>query len=446
MNPPWACLLAAALALAEARAQEPVRAGVGQARPAVEASPTAEIAAERAGREQELRAVEAAAAANADARRRLDAEIAELRTDRVKLKAALLAATERARASEERIGAVEERLGTLVGSASAIRRSLDSRRIVVAEVLAVLQRMGRRQPPAVLARPEDILLALRTSMLLGAVVPELRREAEALAVDLAELVRLKEAIAVDQESLKREVAALSEQRHRLDGLIAARQSRLDEAERGAGAEREKAADLARNAETLKELIDRMERGSSAQRAIEEARRRAEGESREARERFAAAAVQTPARLAPKLPFAQARGSLPRPASGPVLREFGAPDGYGGTTRGIAIAARSGAVVSSPADGWVAFAGPFRSFGRLLIINAGDGYYLLLAGMDRISVEVGQFVLAGEPVAVMGASSPASPATGVERNDPSLYVEFRKDGGSVDPGPWWAKSQSEKVRG
>src|SRR3712207_7567345 len=72
---------------------------------------------------------------------------------------------------------------------------------------------------------------------------------------------------------------------------------------------------------------------------------------------------------------------------------------------------------------------------------------ILAGMDQINVEVGQFVLAGEPVASMGQTSSASPAAGaVESSDPMLYVEFRKDGGSIDPGPWWAKSQSEKVRG
>jgi septal ring factor EnvC (AmiA/AmiB activator) len=83
----------------------------------------------------------------------------------------------------------------------------------------------------------------------------------------------------------------------------------------------------------------------------------------------------------------------------------------------------------------------------LIINAGGGYYLLLAGMNHINVEVGQFVLAGEPVATMGDTSSASPAVGpLESTGPVLYVELRKDGGSIDPGPWWAKSQSEKVRG
>ena len=68
-------------------------------------------------------------------------------------------------------------------------------------------------------------------------------------------------------------------------------------------------------------------------------------------------------------------------------------------------------------------------------------------MDQINVDVGQFVLAGEPVASMGASSSLSPAAGaLETNEPVLYVEFRKDGGSIDPEPWWQKSQGEKVRG
>ena len=139
--------------------------------------------------------------------------------------------------------------------------------------------------------------------------------------------------------------------------------------------------------------------------------------------------------------------MPKPVSGDILRGFGAPDGYGGTTRGISIGCRSRAVVSSPTDGWVVFAGPFRSFGRLLIINAGGGYHLLLAGMETINVDLGQFVLAGEPVGTMGEASLLAPGAGAsESKDPVLYVELRKDGGSIDPGPWWAKSQGEKVRG
>ena len=75
-----------------------------------------------------------------------------------------------------------------------------------------------------------------------------------------------------------------------------------------------------------------------------------------------------------------------------------------------------------------------------------GARILLVEDNQINVEVGQFVLAGEPVAVMGDTGSAPSAGAGGRNDPVLYVEFRKDGGSIDPDPWWAKGSSEKVRG
>jgi septal ring factor EnvC (AmiA/AmiB activator) len=92
---------------------------------------------------------------------------------------------------------------------------------------------------------------------------------------------------------------------------------------------------------------------------------------------------------------------------------------------------------------VAYADKFRTYGQLLIINAGGGYHILLAGMQRIDVNVGQFVLAGEPVAAMGVKAPGK---GDKTGDQQvLYVEFRKDGQPIDPGPWWAKSP-ERVQG
>jgi murein hydrolase activator len=406
-----------------------------------------ETAAEKARREEGLRNLEQALQAAAETRGRLDREIAELKGDRAKLNQALIDAAAGAQATEARMAATEARLATLDASESGLRRSLEARRGVIGEVLAALQRMGRRPPPAVLVRPEDVLAAVRTSMLLGALVPELRGEVETLAADLAELVRLKGLIGEEREALRRDVAGWAKESARLKALVEARQGRIGEAERQAASERERVAALAKEAGSLRDLIGRMEGEiGAARRAAEDAKRAAEAQAQTMRDRFAAAA-RDPARLAPKLPFAETRGVLPLPASGQVVRAFGAPDGGGGTTRGVAMATRPRAIVTAPADGWVSFAGPFRSYGRLLILNAGDGYYLLLAGMDQINVEVGQFVLAGEPVAVMGAAPSASPPPGLPAtSDPVLYVEFRKDGGSIDPGPWWAKGPSEKVRG
>ena len=116
---------------------------------------------------------------------------------------------------------------------------------------------------------------------------------------------------------------------------------------------------------------------------------------------------------------------------------------GSTLKGISLQTREEARITAPADGWVVYAGEFRSYGQLLIINAGGGYHVLLAGMSRIDVSLGQFVLAGEPIAVMGNAAP--PSQGDDSSRPVLYVEFRKDGRPIDPDPWWAEA-SEKVQG
>ena len=179
------------------------------------AEPSATTINEKAQRESELRQVEEALAASAESRRRLEAEIGEIKGDAARLKAELIETAGRTRAAEERIRAVEQRLQTLTASEGAIRRSLAARRGTLGEVLAALQRMGRRPPPAVLVRPEDMLAAIRTAMLLGAVLPDLRAETDMLATDLAELVRLKGAIAADRETFGRELTELRRDQERL---------------------------------------------------------------------------------------------------------------------------------------------------------------------------------------------------------------------------------------
>ena len=84
---------------------------------------------------------------------------------------------------------------------------------------------------------------------------------------------------------------------------------------------------------------------------------------------------------------------------------------------------------------------------MLILNVGNGYYIVLAGMDRINVGLGQFVLAGEPIGAMGdGSTKTAAAVALGAAQPLLYVEFRKDGATIDPGPWWARPELQKVRG
>jgi septal ring factor EnvC (AmiA/AmiB activator) len=214
-------------------------------------------------------------------------------------------------------------------------------------------------------------------------------------------------------------------------------------EKALDAERAHADQLAHQIDNLKDLIAKLEQNfDSATRNGRFAARAAE-ENLSPERRLAA--LNDPGRLGPAIAFASARGLLPLPVNGVKIRDFGSARGVGGVDRGVSIATRTGAQVTAPCDGWVVYAGPFRSYGQLLILNAGGGYHVLLAGMDRISVDLGQFVLTGEPVATMGSGLEATAATTSGPSQPVLYVEFRKDGTPIDPSPWWA-SEGEKVRG
>jgi septal ring factor EnvC (AmiA/AmiB activator) len=309
---------------------------------------------------------------------------------------------------------------------------------MLAEVLAALQRIGRHPPPVLVVKAEDALQSVRSAMMLGAVLPGMRNEAQALLADLVELAHLRKEIGDERTGLTRALGTIGEDRLRLAVLVEQRQKQQVETEKALAAERDRVAQLGRQADNLKDLIAKLESGNTAARADED-KKPHEG-------RPALAALQDPGRLGPAIAFASAKRMLPLPVNGVRLREFGTSDGLGGNEKGLSIATRPSAQVTAPCDGWVVYAGPFRNYGQLLILNAGDGYHVLLAGMDRISVDLGQFVLTGEPVAMMGGGGRTAAALAIGSGQPVLYVEFRKDGTPVDPGPWWAASQGEKVRG
>ncbi len=396
-------------------------------------------------RDQELEAVRLEQKKAAETAARLRDEIDAIGLDRRKLNQALIDTASRLRDVEARIADGEDRLKPLDDTERSLRKSLEDRRAVIAEVLAALQRIGRHPPPALMVRPEDALQSVRTAIMLGAVLPDMRVQAEALASDLADLLRIRQEISEEKQRLMQDVAVLTEERQRVSLLTQERQKKQTETEKALEAERQKSVMLARQVDNLKDLIAKTEHElNSATRAARQADRATEDKAKD--DRVDLAALKDPGRLVPAVAFASARGHLPLPVNGARIREFGASDRSGGTEKGQSIATRPGAQVTAPCDGWVVYAAAFRNYGQVLILNAGGGYHVVLAGMDRISVNVGQFVLTGEPVAVMGSGLQTAGTLASVSNKPVLYVEFRKDGTPVDPSPWWAASKGEKVRG
>jgi septal ring factor EnvC (AmiA/AmiB activator) len=276
-------------------------------------------------------------------------------------------------------------------------------------------------------------------------VPELRVRAEKLTADLTELVALRKAIATERDQLALDRDKLRDDQTRLAALIDERQRKQSLIEKDMETEGARAIALSRQVDTLQGLIAKMELDlNSAAKAAATAS--LQGAPATVNGKPKLGALKDPARMSPAIAFASAKGLFAMPVNGTRIREYGGSDGAGGVEKGISLATRVGAQVTTPCDGWVVYAGPFRSYGQLLILNAGGGYHVLIAGMERISVNIGQFVLTGEPVATMGTTSQVASILAANASQPVLYIEFRKDGTPIDPGPWWAANEGEKVRG
>ena len=371
----------------------------------------------------------------------LAAEIAEVKKDSASITAALIQSAKTERKLSQDIEDITDRVEALKAQQDGIKQSLAGRREVLAEVLGALQRMGLNPPPAILVTPEDALASVRSAIVLGAVVPGLRKETEALVADLTELSRLAASIEDERARLSEAFGEQLAEKERLELLVAEKQRLQAERETALDAAQKRSEELAGKAKSLKGLIAALEE----QAAEAEKARLAEAERQKRNEELAALPVPEANQLAAAAPFQSLKGQLVLPVAGKFGRRFGDKDGNGGVMQGDTVATQSGSIVTAPSDGSVLYAGPFRSYGQLLILNAGDGYHVVLAGMNRISVASGQSVLAGEPVGAMGEARVASASAETLGNIlPELYVEFRKDGKPVDPSPWWADRHSGRT--
>ena len=371
-------------------------------------------------------------------------EIGAIKKDNATLTAALIQAAKTEKKLAHEIEDIGRRLADLEQKSDLVRASLQSRRSLLSEVLGALQRMGLNPPPAILVRPEDALSSVRSAILLGAVVPELRVETDRLVSDLGELTRLVATRDAERRRLEATVSDQVLEKRRLSMLLKEKEQLQTRTEAELAEEKTRAAELAEQAQNLDELISALDKElDSARRAVEEARRAEDERIRRSREE-AARAVPEENRLV-AVPFPALQGRVMLPVAGRLARRFGEDDGNGGSMLGDMVTTQSGAIVTAPADGDVLYAGPFRSYGQLLILDAGNGYHLVLAGMDRTTVVLGQSVLAGEPIGVMGETKLASTTFfGSANAEPELYIEFRKDGRPVDPAPWWAEQYSGRT--
>jgi murein hydrolase activator len=296
----------------------------------------------------------------------LDARLVESAARRGEAEAAALAANERLAGLEQQIAADSERQ-------RRARRGYEQALIAAAF-------SARRLEPA----------AVRRGMVARALAPALLEQERRSGRSLNDALALADAIDQERTILAEAQTAIDQERAALGQLLAQRRNAQTRLNRDADAAERRVAALATEARSLRELAQRVQPA-----------RRASGPN------------VIPA-------------SWQAPAQGQLVRGYGARDGAAPAAQGATLRTARAAQVLAPAGGRVAYAGPFRSYGLVLILDLEGGYALVLTGLDTISARVGEPVRAGQPVGEMPASD--TPA-------PELYVEVRRNGQPVDPGRW-----------
>jgi septal ring factor EnvC (AmiA/AmiB activator) len=360
----------------------------------------------------------------------LRAEIAALEGDRTKQNAALIAAAQRVKLAEIEITDVESRLDDLIIAELEVRGRLDGADAEIANVLAALARISRNPPPALIVDPSDALGSARGAILMSAILPQLQDKAAVVSADLAQLREIRAKVEEEEALLRANFAVLEEEQLRIATLIRARKDGVTTMSAELETEEREAVALAERATSLKELIanltarvDAAQSGEPAPAMTPEAIR---------------VALANTARTEPAIPFELAKGYLARPAAGVTVRDYGENDGFGGLAQGLSIVTRAEAQVVAPADGWVLYKGPYLNYGQIVILNTGRNYTALLAGLETVTVDIGQFVLMGEPLGTMGSRTIGrTVTTNAGNSQPTLYIELRRENEPIDPTGWWA---------
>lgn len=385
-------LLAAALGLP---APPPAAAKPRTAKSAPETAPETAPGATLEQTEAEMEETRAAQERLREENEKLEEEMSRLQSQLVKLAA-------QAQRSESDLSAAEERLRILTREMEAKDRQIKAQERHLAALVRASLSLSHTPPEAMVMMPGDVTRTMKAARALKMASAGVRAETRSLGLQLAELEGLKDKVARNRDALVTAQQAIDLQQQGLVQKLSERRELQKRLGSEARKTEERLRQLARQTRDLQQLVSEVEQ-----------QRETGTEEAAARRKSAAAS------------FAAARGRIRTPVSGRLLRRFGSAEGRNATAKGITIETRAHASVTAPFDGEVVFTGPFLTYGQMVIIHHSDHYHTLLAGLQKIDVQVGQFLLEGEPIGAMGEDASGN----------RLYVELRKNNQPVDPAPW-----------
>ena len=321
----------------------------------------------------------------------------------------------RVQEAERALDEAQQRQAAAAAAAAKAFTEAGNRAAALAPIMPAMRRLAIWPTETLLAQPAAPEEALRGLLVLQGLARQIRAEAEDLRLANAEAERRARIAAAEATVVAAAEAELRKAATALDEEITETRLREREARATQRAEAQRAQEALARANDLQEMLTALEREQARQAALEAVRARQE--ARQPRPTTPVVATQ-PASPPPE-------SARPAPVHGRVSVAFG-QRGEAGPARGISFAAASGARVVSPCTGRAVFAGPFRRFGQIVILECGPGLHLVLAGFEQLDTEAGAALLAGEALGRLGAGPDGRAA---------LYVELRRNGQVVDPMPW-----------
>lgn len=352
--------------------------------------------------------------------KRLQAQAAKISVEMATVSKQMVQKARQIQNTEDRISAMEKQLARLQKELKTAEDDFIKEDENLIQTLYALQNLALKPTEALFVQPLTPVEIIRSAMLLRETVPFLAEEAAQIREKLDNIATKKSKIEQQVKKISSNKLALEKEHRQMKQLIRKKAKIRSQIEDKSAAARQKIKQLAAQAKDIKELLVKLEKERKAREKLE--RERQEQAKSDDLIKSQTAYIKDVGQN-----FVKAKGKLSMPARGPIVAAYGQETAKGVSAKGISIKTRSEAQVVSPFDGTVIFAGPFRGYGNIIIIEHGEHYMSLLAGLNSIDCEVGQMLLAGEPIGQMPKSAEAK-----------LYVELRKDSRPIDPEAWFAK--------
>lgn len=343
------------------------------------------------------------------------------------LQSDLVIETAKSRGFEQAERDARQKLSQLERQERSLKSEIAGDKRKTTELLATLQRIERQPPPALLTSTQNATDTVRAAALAQYLTESLVQKTETLN---AELIKL-EATRSEMEQTRKQIATNStEVETRLAGIksVISEKSNLNsQLDKDRKRKIDEAAKLASEAQSLRDLIKSFEeRADNIAPRIKPSRdadlRTGTPRPKVKPKRGQPAPIYIPSG---GTRFADARGALPLPVLGRLATKFGAKLSGGGRSQGVSLTTAKRAQVVAPFDARIEFSGEFND-DNVVILNVGDGYFIVMTGLGETFASAGDAVISGEPLGMM---------PNLSKTSPQLFMEFRKDRSSIDPAPW-----------